>query len=334
MDNKWIIIACLCVLLGAVLGFTLGLTVNQASETEESAPVEAQTLRYIAFKIYDPVYIAYDKGFFEERGVKVEILDTLAGGPTALQAIAGGSAEAGVSSIMAIINARAQGLPVIGVSDLQSAIGEQPLEEFFVLDDSGIYSIADLKGKTIAINLAHSSFHYTWLMALEQHGLQEDEVEFILLPFEQQELALLNGQVDAIGLMPPYILHAKSQPNVRLLFDAFDVFGEKQFSTHVINSVWAESNLELAEAFVTAIADAVQWIEANQAEAAEIVSRHTGVEARWIGDYFFQENAVVIYEDSQFWLDYMRDAGHLDNDWLQVSDFMTNSFNQVINSVR
>jgi len=289
------------------------------------------SVRYIGLKVYDPVYVAKDKGFFEKRGVSVEITDTVAGGPTALQAVGGGNAESCVSSVMAIINARAQGLPVIGVSDLQSAIKVQALEEFFVLDDSAdnrpITSVADLRGKKIAINLVKSSFHYTWLMALDKAGLSGEDVEFVILPFDQQELALINGQVDAIGLMQPYILHAKEQPNVRLLFDALDIFGEKQFSMHVVNSVWADNNKAQAEGFVTAIAEAAAWIENNQAEAKQVISKYTGVDVKYIEDYYYQENCAVIMGDAQYWLDYMRGNGDLANDWLSVSDFATNRFN-------
>lgn len=287
-------------------------------------------IRYIGFKVYDPVYIAKDKGFFDKHNVNVEIIDLVSAGPTALQAVSGGSAEACLSSYMAIISARAQGLPVIAVSDIQSAIGEQPLEEFFVRKDSGISSIADLKGKTIAINLVKSSFHYTWLMALEAAGLYESDIDITIMPFEQQELALANGHVDAIGLMQPYVLHAKEKKDLTTLYTALDVFGEKQFCTHVVNNIWAENNKELTEGFVTAIAEAVEWIEANQEEAKTIISKYTGIEIQYIEDYHFQRNAAVIIEDAQFWLDYMRNRNEINADWLQVDDFATNKYNQII----
>jgi len=291
---------------------------------KEAAP---GTVRYIGFKVYDPVYIAQDKGFFQKHGVNVEIIDLVAAGPTALQAVSGGNAEACLSATMAIIAARAQGLPVIGVSDIQSTIGTQALEEFFVRKDSGINSIADLKGKTLAINMAKASFHYTWLMALTAAGLAEDDVNFIILPFDQQELALSNGRVDAIGLMQPYVLRAKQDPELRLLCTALDVFEDKQFCLHVLNSVWAENNKKTAKAFVAAIAEAAAWIEANQREAKLIISKYTGVDTQYIEDYHFQKNAAVIIPDAQFWLDYMRGRGEVTADWLRVSDFATNRYN-------
>ena len=290
----------------------------------------AGTMRYIAFRVYDPVYIAYEKGFFEKRGISVEIIDLIAGGPVAIQAVAGGSAEAGLSSIMAIISARSQGLPIIGVSDIQSAIGNQALQEFFVRADSGIYSVADLRGRTIAINLVRSSFHYTLLMALEAVGLSESDVNFIILPFDQQVLALVNGSVDVIGLMQPHIRNAAERPYLKRLFTTHDVFGNKQFTLHFLNYEWAQNNEKTATAFVAAIADAAAWIENNQDAAREIIARHTGVDIRFVENYYFQPNAMVVLEDAQIWLDYMRAANEITADWLQVSDFATNRFNPFV----
>ena len=319
MGGKRVIIGLIVFIFGVSL---LVFTVLSGGNGDKHGQV-----RYIGIKVYDPVYIAKDKGFFDKRSVKVEIVDIITGGPTALQVLSSGKAEACISSYMAIINARAQGLPVMAVTDIQSAIGMQPLEEFFVRNGSGVKTVTDLKGKKIAVNLVKSSFHYTWIMALEKAGLSENDVEFAILPFDQQELALINGQVDAIGLMQPYILHAKENPNVTLLFTALDVFGEKQFCTHAVNSAWAENNKALAEGFVTAIAEAEQWIEDNQEEAKSIISKYTGVDVRYIEDYYFQKNGVVIMGDAQYWLDYMRKHGDLTNDWLKVSDFATNQYN-------
>jgi NitT/TauT family transport system substrate-binding protein len=288
---------------------------------------ENGVIRYIGFKIYDPVYIALEKGFFEKHKVNVELIDLITAGPTALQAISGGSAETCNSSYMATISARAQGLPVIAVTDLQSAIGSQALEEFFVREDSGINTIAGLKGKTIAINVVKGSFHYTWLMALETAGLKESDVNFIILPFDQQELALASGRVDAIGLMQPYVLHAKQDSGLKVLYTALDIFGPKQFSTHVVNSIWAENNPGLAKGFVAALVDAAAWVEANQDEAKRIVGKYTDVSPEFIEDYYYQENAAINIDDAQYWLDYMRGREEISAAWLRVEDFAANKFN-------
>ena len=291
---------------------------------------ELPVVRYISYPIYDSVFVGVDKGLFEKHGIKVELTSLIAGGPNAIQAVAGGNAEAGLSSIMGIINARGAGLPIVGVADLQSAREESALEEFFVRADSDIADIDDLRGKKLATNLLRSSFHYTILMALEASGIKEDEVEFVLLPFQDQATALHEGHVDMIGLMQPHIAKAEDLFEIKPLFDALDVFGEKQFSLIFVNKIWAENNSEQATAFVAGIADAIDWLLENQEDAKAIISKYTNVEEQYIEDYFYQEDGKVNIQDCQFWLEYMKGRGELSVDWLKVEDFATNKYNERI----
>lgn len=285
------------------------------------------TFKYVGLKVYDPVYVAQEKGFFEKHGLEVEIVDTVAGGATAVQMVSSGDVQGGLLSTMALINARNTGLPVVGVTDIQSAFEESPLEEFYVRKDSGINGVEDLKGKKIAINLVKSSFHYTWLMALEQAGMNEKDVTFVNLSFDQQQGALERGDVDAIGLMQPYTKSARESGELKLLFDAVDVFGERQFCEIFLNSVWAENNKEKAEKFVSGIVDAMKWIENNQDEAKNIISKYTGVDAEYIDDYKFQKNGKVDVNDAEYWLQYMKRAEGV-ADYIEIDDVVTNEYNK------
>lgn len=293
------------------------------------AEVEKGTMKYVGLKVYDPVYVAKDKGFFAEEGLEVEIVDTVAGGATAVQMVSSGDVQGALLSTMALINAANAGMPVVGVADIQSAFEEAPLEEFYVRADSGIESIEDLKGKTIAINLVKSSFHYTWLMALENAGMSADDVTFVNLPFDQQEGALMRGDVDAIGLMQPYSPSARNNSELKQLYTAVDAFGERQFCEIFVNSVWAENNPEEAKAFVRGIVKATEWIKDNQQEAKEIISKYTGVPVDKIDDYKFQENAMVVVEDAEYWLDYMKRTQGV-ADWVTVDKVVTNEYNDAV----
>ena len=323
-------LTCLMLLVMALLLGCGSISEPVPSATPTPTPAPLPTMNYVGIKVYDPVYIGIEKGFFKEAGVDLKLIDLVAGGPTGIQAVAGGSADAGISSYMAIINARAAGLPIVAVTDAQSAIGKQALEEFFVRNDSGIKSVKDLKGKKIAVNLIKSSFYYTWLMALEKEGMTEKDVEFVLLPFDQQEIALAEKRVDAIGLMQPYVLRAKESKDYSVLFTALDVFGAKQFSCLFVNSVWAKSNEVAANAFVAGVTKSIAWAEANQADAKPLISKYSKVDIKYIEDYHWQANGAVILPDAQYWLDYMKGRKDMTAEWLNVEDFATNKYNKAV----
>ncbi len=299
------------------------------------APTERGTgalpiVRYVNFKVYDPVYVALEQGFFERRGIQVEMVGDVLGGPTAIQAVASGDVHAGLSSLPALINANANGLPVVGVSDIQSALGDQPLEEYFVRADSAIRSVEDLRGRTAAVNLWRSSFHYTLLMALEQHSVGESDVHVVLLPFDAQSAALERGEVDCIGLMEPYASMARATygDQFRVLFTALDVFGERQFTTHFVNRAWAKQHPQQARAFVGGVVDAIEWIAEHPQSAKPIIAGYTGIEERFVPDYRFQPDGRVVMDDVRFWLAYMRERGDVTVETLGPEDVATNQFNE------
>lgn len=291
--------------------------------TETKSPT---VVKHIGFKIYDPVYVAIDKGFFDDSVIDVQLVDTVAGGPSAIEMVATGEAHSAVSSIMAITNAVDAGMPVIGVTDVQSAFSDVPLEEFYVRDDSDIHSVEDLRGKKIAINLVKSSFHYTWLIALKNAGMTEEDVTFITLSFAEQEEALMNGTVDAIGVLQPYSGKARRNPELRQLYNACDAFGARQFSDIFMNTEWLAKNPEAAKAYVEGIAKACDWIKDNQAEAKTIIEAHTGIDAGLIDDYRFQNDAAVIMDDHSYWLKYMQENEGVSSS-LTVDKIATNEYN-------
>lgn len=285
------------------------------------------SMSYVGLKVYDPVYVALEKGFFE--GLDVQLTDTVAGGATAVQMVSSGDVQGCLLSNMALCNAVNAGMPVIAVADIQSAFKQAPLEEFYVRADSDIQSIKDLKGKKIAINLVKSSFHYTWLMELEKNGMTEDDVVFVSLPFAEQKEALLNGTVDAIGLMQPYSGMARTDDKCRQLYTAVDSFGERQFCEILVNSIWAEEHPEEAKRFVAGICKAAEWIKDNQSEAKQIISKYTGIDAEYIDDYYFQPYASVNMDDAQYWLTYMQEHEGVRED-ITVDDVATNKFNEKV----
>lgn len=284
-------------------------------------------MKYVGLKVYDPVYVALEKGFFD--GVEVELVDTVAGGATAVEMVSSGDVQGCLLSNMALCNAVSAGMPVIAVADIQSAFKQAPLEEFYVRADSDIHSISDLKGKKIAINLVKSSFHYTWLIELEKAGMSADDVTFVSLSFAEQKEALLNGTVDAIGLMQPYSGMARTDTACRQLYTAVDSFGERQFCEILLNTDWAAKNEDLATAFVAGIAKAADWIKDNQSEAKQIIAKYTGIDASYIDDYYFQPNASVNIEDAKYWLEYMQ-AHEGVSEKLTVDDVATNKYNKAV----
>jgi ABC-type nitrate/sulfonate/bicarbonate transport system substrate-binding protein len=311
--------------------FTIALLVSLLTACNGSSEPEAlPVIRYVNFKVYDPVYVAIDKGFFEKHGVKVEMIGDVLAGPTAIQAVASGSCEAGLSSVPALINANTAGLPVQGVIDIQTTLPGQALQRWYVREDSDIQTLEDVPGHVYAVNLWRSSFHYTSLLALDQRDIDEDSVTWVLLSFSDQIPALIEGSVDVVGLMQPYqnYLEMEYGDQVRELFNDYDdVYGQRHVSLIFVNRVWAENNPQEAAAFTHGLADAIDWIEAHQDEAKAIIAKYTGIPKEAVPEYHFTPRGLINLEDVADWLGYLRERGDVTADWVTPEMVATNSYN-------
>jgi len=315
------------ILIVLLLGVCIIILLNGCSPPAETTLPE---VRYVGFKVYDPVYVAVDKGFFEKHGIKVNLISTVLGGPTAIQAVSAGSAEGGLSSVPALVNANAAGLPVQGVVDIQTSMEGQALQRWFVRSDSDIHSFEDLAGKTYAVNLWKSSFHYTSLMALDQRAIDPESINWVLLAFDKQIPALANGEVDVIGLMEPYQSFARKEygNEFRELFNDYDnvFYSSRHVSLIFINRIWAKDHPAEAQAFVSGIVDAINWIEQNEEEAKAIISKYTEIPIDSVPVYHFTPNGEVRSDDVQWWMDFLKKRGDLTVDWLLPEDVATNKY--------
>ena len=120
------------------------------------------------FRNYQPVFIGISEGFFIEFGVRVELTGAFTSGPAIVQAAGVDQVDRGHSATTGLINAAAQGIEVLGVANSQKEFLDAPLQQWFVLENSSIKLIADLKGRKIGVNSLSGSFYYTVLLALKK----------------------------------------------------------------------------------------------------------------------------------------------------------------------
>ena len=137
------------------------------------------------------LYLAQDRGYFDEGGLAVEIY-TPADPAAALQTVGAGRDPFGISYHSEILFAREQEVPVVSVA----ALVQHPLNCLMMLADSGIERPADLAGKAVGSAGLPSDDAYLQTM-LEFDGVSMDDVEVVNVGFDLLP-ALLAERVDAV----------------------------------------------------------------------------------------------------------------------------------------
>jgi NitT/TauT family transport system substrate-binding protein len=153
-----------------------------------------------------PLFIAIEKGFFEEENIEATPQWFEAAQPIAV-ATAGESVDVGATGITAsLYNMVSAGQKLWIVADKGREQQGYSSSALLVPNDSNVTTPKDLKGKKIGITQTGSTFHYMAGRILENHDLGLKDVELVPLNSIKGLMEALNSkQVDAVILNEPNI---------------------------------------------------------------------------------------------------------------------------------
>lgn len=222
------------------------------------APAKPAAMKTVKFGfvpviINSAVYVAIEKGYFEQEGIKVEMLPIDGGSDAVVQVAAGNFDIAGGGIAAGMLNAVARGIEFEIVAPLHT---ERPkLASPLVVskkrfDKGEITKISDLKGKKVATNNRGTATEWWLKSALEKGGVDIKDVQITGLPFPQIAPALESGTLDGAILTEPFATAAEDQGLIKRLSE--DFLADFVPTYVYYNKAWAKSNPDLAARFVKA----------------------------------------------------------------------------------
>jgi NitT/TauT family transport system substrate-binding protein len=198
---------------------------SQAPGGAASVPAGGTTtirLGYVPVMIYAPLFVAQERGYFAEEGLKVELTPLLGGSDSVVQ-LAAGNFDAAVGGAGAgLFNAANRGVKFTIVAPMHQE--RPPLTSPLVISakrTGEIKSVADLKGKKVAINATGAATEYWVAQALAKNGLTMDDIQLTTVAFGQVPAALESGSLDASILGEPLATINKDKGIVAVLADDF-----------------------------------------------------------------------------------------------------------------
>lgn len=217
---------------------------------------------------------AREKGYFEEMGLTVELVE-FQGGPAEIAAMAAG--DIAISQIGHGAHALcAEGEAVIFQIDCTSladaVIGNA---------DKGISSIADLKGKKVAAT-SGTSAEIILNLALKSAGLTSDDLEIVEMDANGMVSAMVSGNVDACATWSPgtvTISEALGDKTVWLATNQ-DYINEATFpSSFITTQKYADEHHDILVRFSRALQKAADYRNEHIEEVAEMVAKQCEVDA-------------------------------------------------------
>lgn len=209
----------------------------------------------------------YEKWYESELGVEVNIIK-FDSGKDINSAIASGGIDIGQegSSPAALAISNDLDVEVFWIGDI---IGKA--ETLVAKNDSGISSLADLKGKKVGTPFA-STAHYSLLNALEIEGVDANELTILDLQPDDIYAAWQRGDIDAAYVWYPVLGNLLQDGTAITDSEALSEKGVVTADTNIVRKQFADENPELITKFVELQLKANDIINNESDKAAEEIS--------------------------------------------------------------
>ena len=203
------------------------------------------------------LFVADQKGLFEEKNISVELVQFNNGGDL-MTAMASGDVDVGYVGIAPVLSSISAGVPVKVISAAQvegSGI--------VVTDDSNIHTAHDLKGKTIATPGEASIQHVLLSYYLKQHGLSLDDINESAMKVPSINDALKTNNIPAAITFQPYVSIAEANDNINELADSSEILPGHPCCVVVASDDFIKNHKDTVKDIIAIHEQATQFINDN-----------------------------------------------------------------------
>lgn len=198
---------------------------------------------------------------FGELGAKVEWVE-FQSGPPMIEAMASNHLDFAGMGNMPPIAAQAAGVDFTIISQLLTGTNNVAI---IVPKDSKIQSIADLKGKKVAVTKGSNAYNFLY-RTLDKAGMKESDIQEIQLQPDETQPSFEGGKVDAWAVWDPYISLNTLSGKARVLADG-ESEGVLSPSFQLVRSDFAKKYPALVTLYLKTFEKARLWEADNQDEA-------------------------------------------------------------------
>lgn len=195
-------------------------------------------------------------------------------GPAEIEAIFAGEIDLGYIGPVPAINANVKSNGDVKIISNATNAGAVLL----VRNDSGIESIDDLSGKTIAVPQLGNTQHLCLLSLLTENGLKTVDKggDVTINASSNADIVNLmdNGSIDAAVVPEPWGTTIENNGNAKVLLDYDELFLNGDYPTAVViaNGDFMEQHPDLVKEFLSMHDDATLYIKENPKDAQQVVN--------------------------------------------------------------
>jgi NitT/TauT family transport system substrate-binding protein len=226
---------------------------------------------------YGPLYVAEEKGFFSKRGLQVR-LERIESTGQRRAAVVARRLEGEGSTIDDLVLGASEGVPGKMVLALDESVGADG-----ILANADIKSVADLKGKTVAVQPGFVN-NFFLLYVLDKNGLSAKDIQIKPMEPDAASAAFAARQVDVAVTWEPHLSQVqKIRQDGRLLLTTRDYRGII-VDTLVFRDDFIANDRGKVEGFVAAWFEALAFLKAHPEEGWQIIARKMDLKPEQVSD--------------------------------------------------
>jgi NitT/TauT family transport system substrate-binding protein len=220
---------------------------------------------------FGPLYLAQEKGFFQEVGIKPE-LTVITGLAERNSALKSGKIDALAAPVDYFVLSAGNRLETKTVMAIDESVGGDG-----IVAKKSIKSFKDLKGKKVAFQRGLPSEFFLRTL-LEKNGMSLEDFQAVDMETAQAGAAFIAGQVDAAFVWEPWLTKASEQGNGYVLAST------KEYPNLIVdclafNNQVVEQSPEDVQKIVNVVLKAIAYWEKNPEEANKIMAPFFEVDA-------------------------------------------------------
>ena len=214
-----------------------------------------------------PFYVATEKNFWADAGLKPEFSTFPAGAPQVAAAQAGSWDVGGMGSVPAVLGAARFGLITIGITNDESKANALMVRGDKL--DGFKNNPASIKGQKILLT-TNSTGDYAVQSCLKKWGLAKTDVQLVNLGQAQIISAITSNNGDLVGVWAPNTYTLEEKANAKYLCSGYDS-GAMVPGALVARSDFAKQQPDTVAKFLAVYLRAWAWIKVNNREAREMM---------------------------------------------------------------
>jgi NitT/TauT family transport system substrate-binding protein len=223
------------------------------------------------------LYEAGDAGLFTAQGLAVKY-QVITSGAQAVPLLLNGQIQFTATDILSAIVAISNKVPlvIVGQGNIAASDPSKDLTGLVAKPDSGIKTLTDLAGKTVAVNSLNSLSQVSLQAAIDKAGGDSSKVKFVELPVPQMAASVEAGSVDAAVVNEPFVT-SSIDAGLKVVAPVFSssVPGIPQLS-YVASKSYVSSHRGVVDAFAKGLDNGNKKLASDPAEIRTIGVKSTG----------------------------------------------------------